>query len=171
MAAALQDLYADEFSHCYGCGRNNANGFKLRSYWRGDEADEANETIAHFTAAAQFSGGVPGHVYGGLIASLLDCHGTASATAFRHRERGDRDSGGPAQRCVTASLKVDYLRPTPIGVELTIIGRLRAIEGRKVWVDLELSAGGETCARGEMLAIALSALRSLQAGDEAATAP
>ena len=158
--APLQDLYADEFSHCYGCGRNNAHGHGLRSYWRGERANEANETIAHFTPDAQYSGGVPGHVYGGLIASLLDCHGTASATAFRHRERGDRDSGGPAQRCVTASLKVDYLRPTPIGVELTVEGALHAIDGRKVWVDLTLCAGGQLCARGEMLAIALTGGRA-----------
>ena len=56
-------------------------------------------------------------------------------------------------RFVTASLKVDYLRPTPIGVELEIRGRLRDIEGRKVQLSLSLSAGGQECAKGEMLAV------------------
>jgi hypothetical protein len=38
-------------------------------------------------------------------------------------------------------------------VELVIKGQLRGIEGRKVQVSLSLSAGGQTCARGEMLAV------------------
>ena len=159
MPIAFQDLYAEEYSHCYGCGRNNPHGHQLKSYWHAD----GQHTRARFTADARYSGGVPGHVYGGLIASLLDCHGTASATAFSWRAQGHAidamdtiDDGQWPLRCVTASLKVDYLRPTPIGVELTVEGALRAIDGRKVWVDLTLSAGGQLCARGEMLAIALS---------------
>jgi predicted thioesterase len=40
-----------------------------------------------------------------------------------------------------------------MGTELTIKGRLRSIEGRKVCVDLTLFAHGEVCASGEMLAI------------------
>lgn len=56
-------------------------------------------------------------------------------------------------RFVTASLKVDFLRPTPINTELVITGRERSVEGRKVWVDMELSADGNLCARAEMLAI------------------
>lgn len=153
MPAAFQDLYAEPFSHCYGCGRNNPHGHRLKSYW--DETHESS-TIAHFTPGTQYSGGVPDHVYGGLIASLLDCHGTASATAFIYRARGrEMDEPGTPMRCVTASLKVDFLRPTPLGIELAISATLRAIEGRKVRVDLALCAAGELCARGEMLAVAI----------------
>ena len=49
--------------------------------------------------------------------------------------------GDEPVRYVTASLKVDFRRPTPMGVELLIKGRLRSIEGRKVWVDLSLLVG------------------------------
>ena len=76
MEKAFQDCYADRFSHCYGCGRLNPDGLQLKSYRDGDD------TIARFTPRPEQSGGVPNHVYGGLIASLLDCHGTASAAAF-----------------------------------------------------------------------------------------
>jgi acyl-CoA thioesterase FadM len=62
-------------------------------------------------------------------------------------------SNGEPIRYVTASLKVDFRRPTPMGTELTIKGKLRSMEGRKVWVDLTLCAGGEVCATAEMLAI------------------
>lgn len=148
MCRAFQDFYAEEFSHCYGCGKRNPNGHQLKSYWDGDD------TVARFSPGPEYSGGVPEHVYGGLIASLLDCHGAASAAAFTfralHREMG---SDGEPIRYVTASLKVDFRRPTPMGTELTIKGKLRCMEGRKVWVDLTLCADGEVCATGEMLAI------------------
>jgi acyl-coenzyme A thioesterase PaaI-like protein len=145
---AFQDCYPDKFSHCYGCGKSNPHGHHVKSYWDGQE------TIARFTVRPEFSGGVPDHVFGGMVASLLDCHGTASAAAFAYRAAG-REMGddGEFMRFVTASLQVDFLRPTPIGVELVIKGQLRGIEGRKVQVSLSLSAGGQTCARGEMLAV------------------
>lgn len=145
---AFQDRYPEKFSHCYGCGRSNPRGHHLKSYWDGDE------TLARFTVSPEFSGGVPGHAYGGMVASLLDCHGTASAAAFAYRAAGrEMGDGGEFMRFVTASLKVDYLRPTPIGVELEVRGRLLGIDGRKVQVALSLNAAGQACARGEMLAV------------------
>jgi acyl-coenzyme A thioesterase PaaI-like protein len=147
---AFQDYYPDRFSHCYGCGKSNPHGHHLKSYWDGPD------TVARFTVPPQFSGGVPDHVFGGMVASLLDCHGTASAAAFAYRAAARQmDDGGEFMRFVTASLKVDFLRPTPIGVELVIKGGLRGIEGRKVQLSLSLSAGDEVCAKGEMLAIQL----------------
>ena len=148
MPTAFQDCYPDKFSHCYGCGKSNPHGHHVKSYWDG------RETIARFTVRPQFSGGVPDHVFRGMVASLLDCHGTASAAAFAYRSAG-REMGddGKFMRFVTASLQVDFLHPTPIGVELVIKGQLRGIEGRKVQVSLSLSAGAQTCARAEMLAV------------------
>ncbi len=150
MEKAFQDHYADSYSHCYGCGRNNPQGHQLKSYWDGDD------TIAHFTPRAEYSGGVPDHVYGGLIASLLDCHGAASAAAYTWRAMAQegRATEQPV-RYVTASLKVDFRAPTPMGTELTIRGRLRSMEGRKLWIDMTLSAGDKVCASAEMLAIRL----------------
>jgi acyl-coenzyme A thioesterase PaaI-like protein len=148
--SAFQDLYPEKFSHCYGCGRSNPVGHHLKSYWDGDE------TVARFTVPSKFSGGVPGHAYGGMIASLLDCHGTASAAAFAGRATGRHtDQGAELPRFVTASLKVDFLRPTPVEVELVVRGRLLAIDGRKVRVALSLAAADEVCATGEMLAVQL----------------
>jgi acyl-coenzyme A thioesterase PaaI-like protein len=145
---AFQDYYPDRFSHCYGCGRSNPHGHHLKSYWDG------LETVARFTVRPEFSGGVPDHAFGGMVASLLDCHGTASAAAFAYRAAG-REMGddGEFMRFVTASMQVDFLRPTPIGVELVVKGRLLGIDGRKVQVSLSLNASGEMCAKGEMLAV------------------
>ena len=89
-----------------------------------------------------------------MIASLLDCHGAASAAAFAYRDRGrTMGDGAPAIRFVTASLKVDFKRPTPLGGELIVKGRLTAIDGRKATIALSLQAGDELCAVGEMIAV------------------
>jgi hypothetical protein len=122
---AFQDLYAEEFAHCYGCGRNNPLGLHLKSYWDGEES------VCHHTVKTQYSGGFPGYVYGGMIASLLDCHGAATAAAAKAKQ-----TGKPISRFVTASLAVDYQKPTPLGVELEVRGRVVEIKGRKVTIDL-----------------------------------
>ncbi len=59
----------------------------------------------------------------------------------------------PPRRFVTASLKVDYLKPTPLGVELEIRGTVKEIKGRKVVVSAALSARGEVCATGEVVCV------------------
>lgn len=148
MTLAFQDYYPERFSHCFGCGRNNPHGHQLKSYWNGED------TIARFTIPAMYSGGVPDNAYGGTVASLIDCHGTASAAAFASRAQG-HELGGEQEpvRFVTASLTIDYLRPTPLGEEVTVTGKLISAEGRKVRVALTLSARDAVCAKGEMLAV------------------
>lgn len=149
MSIAIQDLYAENLAHCYGCGRNNPDGYQLKTYLVGDE------TIAHFTPEEKYTA-IPGSVYGGLIASLLDCHGTGSAAAFVcKQEEISMDKAPIPVRCVTGSLKVDFKAPTPMGEELELKGKLRSIEGRKIWVDMTLSAKGQVCATGDILAIRL----------------
>ena len=148
---AFQDHYPDDFSHCYGCGRLNPHGHQLKSFW----SEDGDTTLARFTPKPFHSGGVPDHVYGGLIASLLDCHGSASAAAVWCRRWG-RDIGDtPAVRFVTASLSVDYLKPTPMEVELTVRGRVAEVTERKVIMTLWLEAKGEVCAKGRMVAVKL----------------
>jgi acyl-CoA thioesterase FadM len=59
----------------------------------------------------------------------------------------------PRLRFVTASLKVEYLRPTPLGVPLEVRGKVKEVKGRKVVVDATGSAEGKLCARGEVVAV------------------
>ncbi len=143
---AFQDCYPEELSHCYGCGKNNTEGHQLKSYWDGDE------TIAHFSPE-KYHMAIPGFVYGGLIASLIDCHGTASASAAAYRTAGREMGTKPSFRFVTGSLKVNYLAPTPQGVELELRGVIIEVKERKVIVDISLSADGKTCAKGHVVAV------------------
>src|SRR5512139_1506031 len=143
---SFQDYYPDELSYCYGCGRLNEQGLGLKSYWDGEE------TVAILTPRP-FHIAIPGYVYGGLIASIIDCHGTGTAAAAAYRAEGRGMDTEPALRFLTGSLHVEYLRPTPLGVPLEVRGRVKEIKGRKVTVSATVSAKGEVCARGEVVAI------------------
>ncbi|MEX1299845.1 MAG: PaaI family thioesterase [Desulfotignum sp.] len=143
---AFQDYYPEEFSHCYGCGRNNENGHQIKSYWDGEE------TVAFFEPKP-YHIAIPGFVYGGLIASLVDCHGTGTAAAATYREMGRDMNTEPALRFVTGSLHVDFLAPTPLGVPLELRGRVAEIGAKKVVVDIRVLAEGTCCAKGRVIAV------------------
>ncbi len=143
---AFQDFYEECYSHCYGCGRLNEHGLHIKSYWDGEES------VCTFTPKS-YHMAIPGYVYGGLIAALIDCHCTGTAAAAAYRAEG-RDLGtDPVLRFLTASLHVDYLRPTPLGVALEVRGKIKEVKGRKVIVVATLSVNGEVCARGEVVAV------------------
>jgi acyl-coenzyme A thioesterase PaaI-like protein len=147
---AFQDYYPDDVSHCYGCGKLNEKGHQIKSYWDGDES------VAVFTPKPYHTA-IPGYVYGGLIASLIDCHGTGTAAAAAYRAEGREMDSEPPLRYVTASLHVDYLRPTPMGVPLELRGTVEEVKGKKVIVSETLSANGEVCAKGRVVAVRMPA--------------
>jgi acyl-coenzyme A thioesterase PaaI-like protein len=145
---AFQDDYPGDLAVCYGCGRLNEQGLQIKSYWEGDETACTFEPRPYHTA-------IPGYVYGGLIASLIDCHSTGTAAAATARAQGRTLDSEPPLRFVTASLHVDYLKPTPLGIPLEVRASVKEIKGRKVVISSTLSAGGEVCARGEVVAVQL----------------
>ena len=149
MTQAFQDYYPDDVSHCYGCGRLNDHGLQIKTFWMGDESVTRFQPRPCHIA-------IPGYVYGGLIASLVDCHGTGTAAAALYRAEDRAMDTLPAIRCVTASLHVDYLRPTPLGTELEVRGRVKEINGRRVTVTCTLFADDVECARGEVVAVQVS---------------
>jgi acyl-coenzyme A thioesterase PaaI-like protein len=146
MTKAVQDHYNDTVSYCYGCGRLNEHGLQIKSYWEGEEVVCNFQPKPYHTA-------IPGYVYGGLIASLIDCHCIGTAAAAQYRAEGREMDTEPPLRYVTASLHVRYLRPTPIDALLTIRAQAQKIEGRRITVTCSLYANGEECARGEVIAV------------------
>jgi acyl-coenzyme A thioesterase PaaI-like protein len=143
---AFQDYYPENLAHCYGCGSKNTHGHQIKTFWDGDQ------TVTHFTPEA-FHTAVPGFTYGGLIASLIDCHSTGTAAAAMYRAENRSMDTLPAFRFVTGSLHVDYLKPTPIAGTLEIRGRVKEIKGRKVVIETTVFAAGVATAKGEVVAI------------------
>lgn len=143
---AFQDYYPDHLSHCYGCGRLNEHGYRIQTFWEGDDSVTRYVPEAFHTA-------VPGLVYGGLLASLIDCHSTGTAAAAMYRAENRAMDSSPPFRFVTGSLQVHYLRPTPLGPELVIRGRVQEIVRRKVTIASTVQVDGVVTVRGEVVAI------------------
>lgn len=142
----FQDHYPEAFAHCYGCGRLNAPGLHLQTVWEGEDS------VTRYRPRPEHMA-VPGYVYGGLVASLIDCHGTGTASAAMARHEGRELGTEPVHRFVTASLQVDFLAPTPLEADLEVRGRVIEIKGRRVTVEATLWARGVITARGVVVAV------------------
>jgi acyl-coenzyme A thioesterase PaaI-like protein len=116
---SFQDYYPDHFSHCYGCGRLNEQGLQIKRYCDGDESVCVFQPRPYHTA-------IPGFVYGGLIASLIDCHSTGTAAAAAYRAAGREMGTDPPLRFLTGTLQVKYERPTPIDTPLEVRGIVKS---------------------------------------------
>lgn len=145
----IQDFYEDEIAICYGCGHQNPHGLHIKTHWDGQEG------ICHFKPQPHHTA-YPGFVYGGLIASLIDCHSTGTATAASYQAEGRKPGTEPQIRFVTGTLNVRYLQPTPIDVELVLRARIKALHKKKIVVSCSLYANEKECAQGEVIAIRAS---------------
>lgn len=143
---AFQDYYPedDQFNLCWGCGRNNHHGFKIKSYWKGDEA------ICRFIPE-DFHMAAPGILNGGVIATIIDCHSTLTAIAAVYRAAGRELGTKPHITYVTASLEINYLRPTPIE-QVILRARAQEQDGKRITVNCSLYANGEECVRAVVVA-------------------
>jgi acyl-coenzyme A thioesterase PaaI-like protein len=142
----VQDYYPDDVAHCYGCGRLNEHGHQLKTFWDGDE------TVSRFTPK-EYHTAIPGYVYGGLIASLIDCHGTGTAALAAYKNENRIPGTNPPFRFVTASLQVDFLKPTPLGIELELRGKIFEVKGKKVISEISLYADNKLTAKGKVIAV------------------
>ena len=141
----IQDTYPYDVAHCYGCGRLNEHGHQIKTVLDGEFTSTEFTPLPYHVA-------IPGFMYGGLIASLIDCHSTGSAAIFKMVAEGKEVGSEEPPRFVTAHLEVDYHRPTPLGpVRLT--GRLIEIKGRKVVVATEFSMGESITATGSAVLV------------------
>ncbi len=143
---AFQDFYPDRWSHCFGCGHLNEHGHQIKTHWDGDE------TITYFTPKPYHTA-IPGYVYGGLLASLIDCHGTGTAAAAAYRAENRSMDTDPPLRFLTGSLNIKYLKPTPLGPPIELRGKIRQVKGRKVIVDVSVSVNEDVTVTGEVIAI------------------
>lgn len=132
---------------CYGCGPANQQGLRLKSRWDGEEA------VCTWTAQPHHCGGARNVVNGGVIATLLDCHSLNLAIARAYRDEQRPIGSAPRVFFVTASMNVNYRRPTPLGKPLELRASIRKVEGRKTFLRCTLGCEQELCADAEVLAI------------------
>jgi len=141
--SGVQRLHAPS-SICFGCGPANAEGLQIDSH------RTANGLTMTFTPEPHHQA-FPGMVNGGIIGTILDCHGNWTAAIAL------MDAAGSDQPpcTVTASYSVQLRRPTPMGVALTVNAETVELGDDRATVKMELLAEGKVCARGEGLFVAV----------------
>jgi acyl-coenzyme A thioesterase PaaI-like protein len=149
---AIQDFYPDDIAVCYGCGKNNAHGLHIRTAWDGKEGTFKFKPEPYHTA-------FPGVVYGGLIASLIDCHsiGTAIAASYQAEDRAPGTE--PEIMYVTGKLNVSFVKPTPTGKELLLKAQVKELTEKKAIVTCSMYVEGEICAQGEVVTVRVASRR------------
>jgi acyl-coenzyme A thioesterase PaaI-like protein len=88
---------------CFGCGDANEAGLHLHFF-----IDAEGRLLCRTRLAARFQG-PPGHVHGGIIATMLD-----EAMSKATRRRGIV--------AITRHMSVDYLKPVPLEADLVLEG-------------------------------------------------
>lgn len=131
-------------SICFGCGPANENGLRIESY-RTD-----NGLVMEYLPNDSHQA-FPGMINGGIIGTLLDCHGNWTAAVGLM----DKNNLSEPPCTVTARYSVTLRRPTPLGEKLIITSQITEIDGNKVKVELLLEANGKICASGEGLFVAV----------------
>ena len=140
---SVQQEYAPN-SICFGCGPANLDGLRIESH-RID-----NGLVMEYLPNESHQA-FPGMINGGIIGTLLDCHGNWTAAIALMDTQGLNEP--PCT--VTASYTVNLRRPTPLGEKLIITSQISEIDGDKVRVELLLEAGGKICASGKGLFVAV----------------
>ncbi len=106
---------------CFGCGHANPRGLQLRSY-ESETVDGAALMIGTFHPWTEHDNGV-GFLNGGIISTVLDCHGAAAVVAEADRQ-GWEPPPGALLPYVTAGLDVSFRRPTPLDEDLSLEAEL-----------------------------------------------
>ena len=112
-------------NHCFGCGPTNPQGLHLA--FTTDTTDLESITATAQVPAHRIHEGPPGHIHGGIIATLMD-----EAMSKLNRPLN--------VLAMTRHMEIDYLRPGPLNQPLILIGHhlTAATRGRKLFHQAEL---------------------------------
>lgn len=111
----VQTAYTPK-SQCFGCGPSHPDGLHLSSK-RIKDGLEAHISLPHKYCA------FPGILNGGVLSTLLDCHGNWTAAIALM----DRSCLPKPPLTLTASMLVSYKEPTPPDTELVVRSHVVAV--------------------------------------------
>jgi acyl-coenzyme A thioesterase PaaI-like protein len=143
MAQGVQREYAPS-SICFGCGPANEQGLQIDSH------RIENGLILRYTPEEHHQA-FPGMINGGIIGTLLDCHGNWTAAVALMDAQGTEEP--PCT--VTASYSVQLRRPTPLNTELVVTSQVETLQDDRAEISLKLEANGKVCATGKGLFVAV----------------
>jgi acyl-coenzyme A thioesterase PaaI-like protein len=131
---------------CFGCGKDNPDGLQIKSYWEGDTC------ICHWQPQPRYQGW-KNLLNGGILATLIDCHTMATATANAYRSENRYYDTEPQYMYATGTMTVKYLLPTPVDAIIELRAQVKEVKGKKTIVYCEAFANGQKTAEAEVIAI------------------
>jgi len=143
--AYLQDYMGENV--CFGCGTHNHDGLQIKSFWKEDVC------ICDWTSQEKYNGW-QNLLNGGILATLIDCHTMATATAHAYKIENDRHwESEPVYRYATGTLTVKYLKPTPNNAPIQLRAAVQEVKGKKTTVHCEVWCDGVQTAEATVIAI------------------
>ncbi len=155
---ALQDVWPE--GSCYGCGPANIHGLRIKSYW----SEDGRSVICHFEPRPDFNAGFPNVMYGGLVASLIDCHSIWTAIAWTYREEEKQHGSAPSISYVTGELNVRFLKPTALDKPVLLQAHVTELYPKKAIVECDFFSGETKTAEGRVTAVRFAMDKALGAG-------
>ena len=131
---------------CFGCGNDNHNGLKIKSYWEG------NEAICIWMSEEKYNGWAK-LMNGGIIATIIDCHCMGTAMAHAYKSEGRPLNSLPEYRYATGTLSVKYIAPTSNHHKAELRAIIIEVKGKKTVLKCELFSQGIKTAEAEVIAI------------------
>ncbi len=153
----LQDAWPS--ATCYGCGPANTHGNRIKSYWSEDGA----EVICIFQSDLNHNAGFPNVMYGGLVASLIDCHSIWTAIAWTYREEDRVHGSPPSLSYVTGEINVRFLKPTALDQPVLLVARVVELHLKKAIVECDFYSGETKTAEGRVTAVRFNVDKALGA--------
>ena len=148
---AFQDESYITNNPCWVCGSDNPHGLHIKSHWDGDES------ICNWEPKNFHCAGWPTVLNGGIISGIMDCHCICTAIAVYYKDKTDEEKKSPKYWFATASLKVDFLKPTPIDKPVQLRAKIKEMHAKKAVVSCSLYSDGNECARCEMVGVRVPA--------------
>lgn len=135
----------EQAGHCFACGPANSQGLHLKFAY-----DPATQTATAHVQLTRLHEGPPGHIHGGIVATLLD-----EAMSKLNRPLN--------ALAMTRHIEIDYLRPSPLFEDLVLVGQHVSrsanhdgTAGRKLFHSAELrNSEGAVLARAKGVFIVL----------------
>jgi len=139
------------YNHCFGCGQDNEHGLQILSRW---DDEDPELSICDFEPLPRHSAYPIDVVYGGIIAGVVDCHSICTSIADAYRRAGRAIGNGDVIMYATASLHVNYQKPTPISSPFRLVSRVvEATEKRTRIESTVFDESGTQTANGEVSAV------------------
>ena len=143
---AFQDLWPEQYSKCFGCGRNNEHGLQIKSFWDGDE------TICTWTPKKIYEAGL-GVLCGGILSTIIDCHCVNTAIAALYKAEGRELGSKPFIPYAGGSITMKHMKPVFIKNSVDLRAKIKEMKDRKTIISCTAFSGKIECAKAEVIAI------------------